>query len=145
MTRGQERYSLVAIRISTGRRHQIRAHLAHAGHPVVCDAKYGGKQLEAGEKSGAERYQQDLQWCPRNFLHRYRVAWVSDQNPHEAHAELPGDLKEALAQLSPKVAAGKVCHTSAVQLQWLLEENGLKSAEWAQLPILDSLYRDDAD
>lgn len=98
-----------------------------------------------GEKS-AERYQQDLQWCPRNFLHRYRVAWVSkDQNPHEAHAELPSDLKEALAQLSPKVAAGKVCHTSAVQLQWLLEENGLKSAEWAQLPILDSLDPDDAD
>lgn len=33
--------TLVAVRILTGRRHQIRVHLAHVGHPIVGDALYG--------------------------------------------------------------------------------------------------------
>lgn len=36
--------SLVAIRISTGRRHQIRVHLRHCGHPSVVDARYTCKE-----------------------------------------------------------------------------------------------------
>ncbi|HVR42300.1 MAG TPA: pseudouridine synthase [Thermoanaerobaculia bacterium] len=34
--------TLVAIEIATGRTHQIRVHLAAAGHPIVGDVKYGG-------------------------------------------------------------------------------------------------------
>lgn len=34
-------HSLVACELLTGRRHQIRVHLAHAGHPIVGDALYG--------------------------------------------------------------------------------------------------------
>ena len=34
-------YSLVEVDLITGRTHQIRAHMAHIGHPVVGDAKYG--------------------------------------------------------------------------------------------------------
>jgi len=33
-------FSLIAIRIGTGRRHQIRTHITHIGHPTVLDAKY---------------------------------------------------------------------------------------------------------
>eukprot|EP00747_Dinoflagellata_sp_TGD_P050198 gnl/TRDRNA2_/TRDRNA2_146618_c2_seq1.p1 gnl/TRDRNA2_/TRDRNA2_146618_c2~~gnl/TRDRNA2_/TRDRNA2_146618_c2_seq1.p1 ORF type:complete len:266 (-),score=17.02 gnl/TRDRNA2_/TRDRNA2_146618_c2_seq1:9-806(-) len=33
-------FSLVTIRIGTGRRHQIRTHITHIGHPTVMDAKY---------------------------------------------------------------------------------------------------------
>ncbi|MBI2215531.1 MAG: hypothetical protein HYU52_17925 [Acidobacteria bacterium] len=36
-----DRASLVEVRIATGRTHQIRVHLAHAGHPVLGDRKYG--------------------------------------------------------------------------------------------------------
>jgi len=36
-----DRASLVEVRISTGRTHQIRVHLTHVGHPVLGDRKYG--------------------------------------------------------------------------------------------------------
>ena len=36
-----ERYSLVRLRLETGRTHQIRVHLAHLGHPVAGDFLYG--------------------------------------------------------------------------------------------------------
>lgn len=36
--------TLVAVRLETGRTHQIRAHLSAIGHPVVGDALYGSKQ-----------------------------------------------------------------------------------------------------
>lgn len=44
------KYSLVEIELITGRSHQIRAHLSFAGHPLVGDTKYGGKEFVS--KSG---------------------------------------------------------------------------------------------
>lgn len=37
----QSRYSLVLCEPETGRKHQIRRHLKHAGHPIIGDAKHG--------------------------------------------------------------------------------------------------------
>lgn len=54
--------SLVACELLTGRRHQIRVHLASIGHPLVGDALYG--------KSGGKRSQTGL------MLHAYEVAFV---------------------------------------------------------------------
>ena len=46
-------YTLLDVTIKTGRTHQIRVHLASAGHPIVGDDKYGdfdlNKQLARGE------------------------------------------------------------------------------------------------
>jgi len=39
-----ESFSLCRIRIPTGTRHQIRAHLAHLGHPVAGDVLYGAQK-----------------------------------------------------------------------------------------------------
>merc|ERR1712032_1771565 len=39
--------SAFAIRIRTGRRHQIRAHLLHSGHPTVVDCKYAAQKVSA--------------------------------------------------------------------------------------------------
>ena len=40
--------SLLAVYLGTGRRHQIRVHLAHLGHPILGDTLYGGHAWEGG-------------------------------------------------------------------------------------------------
>ena len=40
--------TLVEAELGSGRRHQIRVHLAHLGHPIVGDALYGGERCESG-------------------------------------------------------------------------------------------------
>jgi 23S rRNA pseudouridine1911/1915/1917 synthase len=55
------RTSLLRVRLETGRTHQIRAHLAAIGHPVVGDPQYGG--TASGRRVGLER----------QFLHATRL------------------------------------------------------------------------
>jgi len=42
--------TLVAVKIFTGRHHQIRAHLTQFEHPVVADGKYGVKEVTLKDK-----------------------------------------------------------------------------------------------
>jgi 23S rRNA-/tRNA-specific pseudouridylate synthase len=37
-------FSLVRVVLFTGRKHQIRIHLSHIGHPIVGDKMYGGDE-----------------------------------------------------------------------------------------------------
>jgi 23S rRNA pseudouridine1911/1915/1917 synthase len=46
LERGPSR-TLVELTLETGRKHQIRVHLRHLGHPVIGDARYGGGKKEA--------------------------------------------------------------------------------------------------
>jgi len=64
----EEVYSLLHVRLITGRTHQIRAHMAHMGHPVVADARY------TGDAAALER---DRGFCPRLFLHKVRIAFCT--------------------------------------------------------------------
>ena len=36
---------MLEVQIETGKTHQIRAHLAHIGYPILGDEKYGNKQI----------------------------------------------------------------------------------------------------
>eukprot|EP00440_Ansanella_granifera_P052411 gb/GFBE01056830.1/.p1 GENE.gb/GFBE01056830.1/~~gb/GFBE01056830.1/.p1 ORF type:complete len:400 (+),score=50.07 gb/GFBE01056830.1/:1-1200(+) len=98
MLRGQQRFSLLAVRIATGRRHQIRVHLKHLGHPTVCDGKY----------TVPEVFVDDLQWCPRNFLHRCRLSFRDLGGTRRFATEpLPEDLARVLKQLAVHTAFAK--------------------------------------
>ncbi len=62
-----ERFSLLEARLMTGRTHQIRVHLAHLGHPVLGDEKYGDFALNRElPKLGLKRM----------FLHAARLAFA---------------------------------------------------------------------
>ncbi len=76
--------TLVRVRLETGRTHQIRAHFAAIGHPVVGDSRYGG-----GARHGLRR----------QFLHSARLAFKHPESGEdlEFSSDLPADLRKALA------------------------------------------------
>lgn len=77
-------FSLVEVRIHTGRMHQIRAHMSNEGHPLVGDRVYGGSAVS---------------WCPRIFLHAGRLRIDIGDGPLEVRSTLPPDLRRALESL----------------------------------------------
>jgi 23S rRNA pseudouridine1911/1915/1917 synthase len=82
-----ERHTLLRVRIVTGVMHQVRAHLAHLGHPVAGDALYGG---EGAALSGLRR----------QFLHAVRVAFEAPGGERvEVEAPLTRDLAAVIDTL----------------------------------------------
>src|SRR5438094_1021379 len=64
------KFTLLELRIDTGRTHQIRVHLASLGHPVVGDTLYGApRELRARNGEAAS--------LARNFLHAVRLQFLS--------------------------------------------------------------------
>lgn len=61
-------YSLLEVRIITGRTHQIRVHLSREGHPIIGDSKYGDFELN---KMIKKKYHLSHQ-----FLHAYQIRFV---------------------------------------------------------------------
>jgi 23S rRNA pseudouridine1911/1915/1917 synthase len=85
--------SLLACRLETGRTHQIRVHLAHAGHPLMGDDVYGPgfrtKSARLGPDAAAA-----VQGLGRQALHAYLLAIAHPVTGEslEFRSELPGDL-----------------------------------------------------
>jgi 23S rRNA pseudouridine1911/1915/1917 synthase len=79
-----EDWTLVLAAMRTGVTHQVRAHLASVGHPLVGDVAYGGPVLEG---------------CPRKgqLLHASRVKIPASKI--DVSATAPGDFLAGLAQL----------------------------------------------
>lgn len=60
--------SLLEVTIKTGRRHQIRKHLAQIGHPLVCDREYGDRNFN-------RHYQRLKKRKAHFFLHAWKFAF----------------------------------------------------------------------
>ncbi|MCM1568245.1 MAG: RluA family pseudouridine synthase [Roseburia sp.] len=86
-----EGFTLLEVELITGKPHQIRAHLADIGHPVLGDFKYGDARVNrrAREQFGLKH----------QLLHACRVIFPSesellpDLRGHEIRAPYPGEFK----------------------------------------------------
>ena len=97
-------FSLLDVTLKTGRTHQIRVHLADAGHVIVGDPKYGDFALNKGLARGTvlpgTRFE-------RMFLHARRLSFV-----HPASGRAAGARSAAAGGLRP-AAAGAAAGRSA--------------------------------
>jgi 23S rRNA pseudouridine1911/1915/1917 synthase len=78
-------YTLVEVRIITGRTHQIRSHMKYINHPLVGDQQYGGSEVSIDGKKYS-----------RQMLHAYHVTFTHPRTSKtvEFKAELQNDMKE---------------------------------------------------
>lgn len=70
MLRHSQRNSLLEVELLTGRTHQIRAHMAHIGHPLLGDGKYGVGRLNR---------EYGLRW---QLLYAYRIQFRFPEGDH---------------------------------------------------------------
>jgi 23S rRNA pseudouridine1911/1915/1917 synthase len=93
-------FTLVSVRIETGRTHQIRVHMASLGHPVVGDTLYGAPSAIAPLAAAASRLPRLV--LPRNFLHAAELEFAhpGSGEPLSLVSNLPADLKQFMAQLA---------------------------------------------
>ena len=83
----KESYTLLRVKIHTGRTHQIRVHFSHIGHPLAGDLTYGAK------KHGA---------FDRVLLHARFLSFIHPSNQEKLtfRAELPSDFLSSLSNLN---------------------------------------------
>ena len=99
-------YTHVECRLETGRTHQIRAHLAGTGHPLLGDYKYGSKK----------------------WNDRYKKEWkIKDQVLHAYQLTMPG-MKRELENLSEKTFYAKVPETFWKLIKETAWEHGTQEA-----------------
>lgn len=80
-------FTLLSVRIKTGRTHQIRVHLFALGYPVVGDKLYRPRKIKEAA-------------LPRLFLHASKIGFSDlDGAWQEFKSELPKDLKDFLKSL----------------------------------------------
>ena len=93
-------FTLAQVRLMTGRTHQIRAHLAWAGFPLIGDAKYGNAKVNRKIKQETG--------ITTQLLHAYRLVFADMQEPlsylngKAVEAEMPVHFKETVEKIIGK-------------------------------------------
>ena len=97
-------FTLLECEPLTGRTHQLRVHLAHAGFPLAVDGLYGRRdalllsELKPGYRAKPGRPERPL--IARLTLHAWRLAFPGPDGPLEVEAPLPPDFQKTLKQLA---------------------------------------------
>ncbi|MFC4215878.1 RluA family pseudouridine synthase [Pseudophaeobacter arcticus] len=99
--------ALIECWLETGRTHQIRVHMTHAGHSLVGDPTYGGKRKLAA-KSLAPAAIAAVQSFPRQALHAAVLGFVHPVSGEEMRFEapLPQDMSDLIEALRLPPIAG---------------------------------------
>ena len=103
------KFTLVRVRIETGRTHQIRVHMASIGHPVVGDVLYGGSghltdqvaSQAATSKAARRKAEPEKLRLGRNFLHAAQLEFPHPRTGKllQLEAPLPVELESFLSRL----------------------------------------------
>lgn len=82
-----DNYTLIELKPTTGRRHQLRVHLYHIGYPIVGDTRYGDKELQSK--------------FPRVMLHAKKIVFESSPGKYiTVESEIPESFNEVLRAIS---------------------------------------------
>jgi len=98
-------YSVMQFRIYTGRTHQIRVHMKHIGHPIVCDALYGNGEpvmLSSIKRNFnlSRKEEEERPLFHRLALHAEKLVFTDLRKlQHHIESPLPKDMKAFLQQL----------------------------------------------
>jgi 23S rRNA pseudouridine955/2504/2580 synthase/23S rRNA pseudouridine1911/1915/1917 synthase len=103
-----KQFSWVQFQIHTGRTHQIRLHMKHIGHSIVCDELYGdGKPvfISAIKRNYklSKKEEDEKPILARLALHSWKLKFELNEEKFEFEAELPKDLRALLQQLRKRV------------------------------------------
>ena len=104
--------SLLKVHLITGKSHQIRAHLASIGHPILGDFKYGQRQIN-------ERYQKQYQLSSQ-LLHAYQLVFPDLSDIAVGHADLVA-LSDQAFMAQPPPLFTKICQQEGIPLHEYLE------------------------
>ena len=93
-----EHFSLLKLRIVTGRTHQIRVHLAHTGCPILGDKTYGPAHFAELRR----RHPGLLQLCRRHMLHAFALHFTHPITGYPLNLQrgVPKDFQRVLLQLA---------------------------------------------
>lgn len=86
-----ESFTLLQVHLITGKSHQIRAHLASIGHPLVGGVKYSTKRASAFDR---EQLHQRVQ-----LLHAWQLIFTAHGKEYVWKAELPDNFAQVLRRL----------------------------------------------
>ncbi len=98
---GRPAAALIECRLFTGRTHQIRAHLAHLGAPLIGDPLYGKQRAFKADGAHAEEVAAIVAAFPRQALHAAVLGFKHPITGQELRFQspLPGDMENLLAGL----------------------------------------------
>jgi len=100
-------FTLVRVRIETGRTHQIRVHMASISHPVVGDTLYGAPaKIIALPLSTTRKAPREVLELGRNFLHSAELEFAHPVSGKmiELKSPLPEELESFLVRLKDQVS-----------------------------------------
>jgi len=97
--RGAAKFTLLALRLMTGRTHQLRVHMSYIGHPIVGDRTYGGGPLYRSWLEGQGRAAGPM--ISRQALHARSIEFRHPRtnDPMKLEAPWPEDFAETLEEL----------------------------------------------